>query len=481
MGDTMKEARAIGGLINASDSLSWALCLRRAWLDRNVPDGFEVAVDRFDELVMEMGLEHEQEVLRSLGPYETAMDAEHTTDLMNSRVPVIYQGTIVDRSLGVVAKPDFLILEGEEYRAKDAKLASTMDGKKAQTAQIGTYDIVLKSSHRAMALLPDGETYEIREKDLVTARHFIEDMQGIVNAKSRPDANYTATKCEACPYKALCVPEFKERGNLGLNYFIDNRALPTLRTKGINTLKDISKTTPDVIGDTPYLKKQEKQEMAILQARSLLENKVIRLGPTARAPGTPIHFDIETWPFGADRKGTIYLFGFLPPPYRKEDYEYVWSDEFVGGGDREGWLKFVSKIEEYKQRYPDCTFVHYTDFELHQIRHYAERYEMLEHPTVASMLDGGDLFFDIKKATSDSLILPVTGYGLKHICKNEALVNFQWELEESGSQWSVVRYFDYLRADDALERERIREELLTYNRDDVLGTRAQEVWLMELG
>jgi uncharacterized protein len=79
-----------------------------------------------------------------------------------------------------------------------------------------------------------------------------------------------------------------------------------------------------------------------------------------------------------------------------------------------------------------------------------------------------------------SFILPVTGYGLKQICKDERLVNFQWKLAESGSQWSVVRYHDYLVTSDSEERARIRDEILQYNKDDVLATAAMEAWLREL-
>jgi uncharacterized protein len=208
----------------------------------------------------------------------------------------------------------------------------------------------------------------------------------------------------------------------------------------------------------------------------LLEKRVIRLAETRKAKGTSVHFDIETWPFGADGAGTVYLWGFLAPPYRVEDYEYVWSDE-ADGGDKIGWLAFLDRVESLRARIDDATLIHYTNFELTQIRRYAKRYEMEDNPTVKWLLDDPSSCFDIFVATADSLILPITGYGLKKICKNKDLVNFQWQLEESGSQWSVIRYADYLETDEGPEKEAIKKELLTYNKDDVLGTRAQEVWL----
>ena len=108
---------------------------------------------------------------------------------------------------------------------------------------------------------------------------------------------------------------------------------------------------------------------------------------------------------------------------------------------------------------------------------YADRYEMRDDPRVARLLGPQSILMDIQKPILESLILPVESYGLKPICKHPDLVNFQWELEESGAQWSVVRYMDYLAEADPPIRERIKSEVLTYNRDDVAATRAIQLWL----
>ena len=105
---------------------------------------------------------------------------------------------------------------------------------------------------------------------------------------------------------------------------------------------------------------------------------------------------------------------------------------------------------------------------------------MEDHPTVAWLLGDDSPMFDLADAVRQSVVLPLTGYGLKAICKHPKLVNFQWELPESGSQWSVVRYIDYLKAREPADRADIGREIETYNRDDVLATRALEVWLRSI-
>jgi uncharacterized protein len=82
-------------------------------------------------------------------------------------------------------------------------------------------------------------------------------------------------------------------------------------------------------------------------------------------------------------------------------------------------------------------------------------------------------------ALRQSLALPTYGMGLKAVCKDPRLVDFRWALEESGSQWSVVQYHAFLSATES-ERQQIRDEILQYNRDDVMATRALELWLRRL-
>jgi predicted RecB family nuclease len=72
------------------------------------------------------------------------------------------------------------------------------------------------------------------------------------------------------------------------------------------------------------------------------------------------------------------------------------------------------------------------------------------------------------------------GYGLKDICKHSKLVDFQWENAESGSQWSVVQFNRFRRETDLTEKQRLKTEILCYNRDDVIATRKLEEWLRRL-
>lgn len=460
---------------NASDAKAWKSCRRHAWYDLREPD-FRIAPDPFDRLIMQAGMEHERSVLSTFSKYQTGNDQKHTVELMAARAPIIYQPQLQDDELSVVARPDFLILEDEGYRAVDAKFAQSMKAKPEVRIQLAVYQKVLKSELHTKALLGSGKSELIGDNDLARAEEFLIDMRALATS-DRPVAHYGATRCNKCPYRDVCIPEFEAAENLGQNYFVDARAIPRIQDAGVSTLSELQASDADLLPDVPYFKGEKKQK-AVLHADAFLNQKVIVLSEPKPIGGTPIHFDIETNPLAADGLEEVYLWGFLPPPYEGDNFEYVWHD---GGpdNDHQAWDRFLASVSTYRDKYADAVFVHYAPFEQQVISRYARKFDDLEDPVVNWLLNEGGLF-DIHETVFNSLILPTTGYGLKEICKHKGLVNFQWNLEESGSQWSVIRFHDFLLAEDQQEREKIKQEILSYNRDDVRATRALERWLGSL-
>lgn len=460
---------------NASDALSWHACRRRAWYD--VQPGTEpLAPDPFERLTMEQGMAHEAAVLESLGEHVRARDAAHTAELMAAGAPVIYQPAIVREDLGLIAQPDFLLLEDGGYRIGDAKSSSRL--KPEQAIQLAAYQIAFDSDRPARAYLSGDAQDEVPARALPKARQFIADMQANVAGAPRPEAHFGASRCESCPHRGVCVPEFEAAGDLGLNPCVDGRSIPGLNAQGIATLAQLAASDPDAIDDVPYLKGAAKAA-AVAQARSLVQGIPLARAPYRPPPQPVVHFDVESYPMAReDTEGEVYLWGFLPPPFGRDDFEFVFSD---GGpdNDREAWHRFVDKVSDYRDELgPSVRFVHYHHFEIQQVRRYAARYDMGDDPRVRWLLEDGLL--DLQARVKEAFYLPVTGYGLKKICKHRDLVDFQWELRESGSQWSVVRYVEYLRSADPVERDAIRAEILSYNRDDVRATRALELWLATL-
>jgi len=466
----------ISPLIKPSDAKAWGECARRVWLD-NKGDFEEVPVDPFDQLVIEKGLAHEQDVLDRLsGRYEVhkAASVEDTARLMAEGADVIYQAQLFDEAENFSGFPDFLIRhESGEYRPADAKLS--LDGtKKEIQVQLGLYRRMLGTGLPGIVFLGDGSEAEIGDEANAVTNQFVTEMRGILDSDDEPRVRYSHSKCRACPYYDHCKPGFIKREELSLLYGIDGRAVPHLEKAGIDTISRLAASDPASIPDVPYLKGAKKSR-AVLQAKSWFDGQVYQTGEVALPEGQWVHFDIEDNPLTASGEKHVYLWGFLVPDYGDEGFEAVWTDQ--DSEDRDGWLRFLQKIEEYRSRYPELILAHYSSHEKTTIRKYAQRYEMEDHPTVLYLLAEDGPLFDMQKPVLDNLVMPLQGYGLKDICKHPKLVNFQWQDDESGSQWSVVQFNRFLSETDTVEKEKLKQAILGYNHDDVVATRRLEEWL----
>lgn len=462
--------------ITASDSTSWLHCQGRIWLDKFQPAGEAVELSDFDKLIIRMGELHEWNIKRDLARQHQLIEAvseEHTRALMEAGVQIIYQGQLSEGD--IVGKPDFLIRhESGQYQAADAKLARSEEKKEIQI-QLGIYRKLLGNDLNALAFLGNGTVTEIGDEADKEVEKFLQSMREILAQEVMPQVRYSESKCRDCSYHDTCKPKFEAKGELTLLYGMDSRAASGLEKQGIDTIRKLADTDPAVIQDVPYLKGYEKRYRAVLQAQSYFDDSIHQLKPITLPQGTWIHFDVEVNPLTDSGNDHVYLWGLLKPPYNGHAFEYIWTNSEKQ--DRVGWEAFLAKIAEYRAQYPDLVLAHFSGYEVQKIKAYAERYNMQGHPIVEWLLGDNTPLFDLLEPIKECLVLPVASYGLKYICKHPKIVNFQWDDTDSGSQWSVVQYVNYLgelRPDD---RERLKRNILTYNFDDVMGTRKLEEWV----
>lgn len=467
-------------MIQASDARSWSHCPRRAWYDHRPPPDLIVGATPFDVLLAEAGQAHEAGIRAKLGGGVRAKSPAHTAALMAEGVPLIYQPAFEDHELGLEGRPDFLIRTPDgDYQVADAKLATRLDDHPEISLQLALYRRLVGTGLPALVYTGTGDVIAVPSDADLQAERFLNEFHASLTCTDPPVTHFSETKCSSCPYDAVCRPAFEQAGELTMVFGVHARAAEGLRDSGIRTMTELAAVDPEKLPDVPHLKGTDKKRRAVLQARSQLTGEVFVLEPPQLSTGTWVHFDVESNPLAETPGGEVYLWGFLPPPYSPASYQRIWSD---GGPaeDERAWLAFLSETQSYRDRFPDLRMIHYSPFEVTQIRTYARRYAMEDDPSVTWLIGDAPPLFDLADAVRQSVVLPLKGYGLKAICKHPCLVNFRWELPESGSQWSVVRYIDYLRAEDPADRATIRREIETYNRDDVLATRALETWLRSL-
>jgi len=475
----MAASKPVKPPIKPSDAAAWISCIRRVWLDKHHTAEFEI--DEFNQLLIDKGLEHETAVLAKLQEqYHSVQKAdsfEHTRILMQQGIPVIYQGRLSDEQREIVGYPDFLIRhDSGQYQPADAKLSQS-ENKKGLQIQLGLYRQLLATKLPAIVFLGDGRTALLGDEVNPLVDEFITSMKTILTMPEQPPVHYSHSRCRVCPYYTHCRSDFDRKEDISLLYGIHGIAATHLATAGISTISQIAASTVESIPDVPHLKGNKRKQRAILQAQSSQTGKIFQTSKMTLPEGTWIHFDIEDNPLTPSRARHIYLWGLLAPPYTQTAFDYVWTD--TEDQDYTGWLTFLQKIDIYRAQYPRLVLAHYSNHEKATIKKYAERYAMENHATVLWLLSDDSPLFDLQKPVLDCLVLPLQGYGLKDICKHPDLVNFQWENEESGSQWSVVQFHRFLAASTPTEKYRLKTEILGYNRDDVTATRQLEVWLRD--
>lgn len=467
--------------IKPSDAKSWVSCARRVWFDNFQPDGTTVDVSEFDQLIIDQGMEHERAILDKLSKdheVQTARSVDHTNQLMQQGVEIIYQAQLEDAEENLIGYPDFLIRhETGEYQPADAKLARS-DEKKEIQIQLGFYRRMLSNNLPGIVFLGTGEKTEIGDEANSAVNTFITEMRNVLDSGEPPLVRYSHSKCQICPYNVICKPGFEEVGEITLAYGVDSRAAPHLEASGITTLQELADADPENIDDVPYLKGFEKKRKAVLQAQSWLTGEVFKLQDFELPAGTWVHFDVEDNPLEVSGQKHVYLWGFLKPDYEAKSFEYSWTDTMKD--DRAGWEGFLSLVRKYRDEYKDLVIAHYSPHEVTTIKQYAERYDMFDHPIVEWLLGDDTPLYDLRNPVLDNLVLPLQGYGLKDICKHKDLVDFQWEDDDSGSQWSVVQFVRFLQEADPGRQEDLKNAILGYNRDDVLATRKLEEWLRSI-
>ena len=464
--------------IKPSDATAWASCVRRVWLNKYQNEGIKIERSDFEQLLLGAGLEHEAAVLAKLQQqYDVhkSSSVEHTRQLMQQAVAVIYQAHLLNEQEGLIGCPDFLIRhQSGQYQPADAKLSHNAN-KKQIKIQLGLYRRMLGNELPVIVFLGDGKTATLGDEINSLVDTFLIDMRKLLAMREQPAVHYSHSKCRECPYFTQCRSEFVEKEDLSLLYGIHGRAAGHLAVAGLSTITELANHEVEAIPDVPHLKGDKRKHRAILQARSFQTGEIFQLNKIELPEGNWIHFDIEDNPLTPSRERHVYLWGFLLPGYSNKSFDYVWTDEEKQ--DYQGWIGFLAKMEQYRAQHSPLILAHFSNHERTTIKKYAERYAMQDHAIVLWLLGNDSPLFDLQKPVLNGLVLPLQGYGLKEICKHKALVNFQWQDEASGSQWSVVQFSRFLAERNVVEKRKLKTEILGYNRDDVMATRQLEVWL----
>jgi predicted RecB family nuclease len=450
----------------------------------------------YDEIIERLGRLHEQSHLASLGAYEdiSAVEPEQqaarTLEAIRTRVPVIYQGEFrVQATLGgtgveVVGRPDYLILDGDNYVIRDSKLSRKVDEDHHEeiALQVQLYGWLYEhavgiSAKRLEVHTGTGAIAEIPYDGGIAALAKLAEVLTIKLLTTEPYEPIGWSKCSSCSFGETCWPRALEQQDVSLVMDVDQGLARQLHSDGICTAGELIAGYDAVrLSELkrPWGAKQQKvgkKADRILLNAEVLTTKQERLlaSPVLPASENFVMFDLEGLPPQLDDLEKVYLWGMQV--YGKNPGKFIGATSgFGAGGDREGWNAFLDAANGIFTEYGDIPFVHWHHYERVHIEMYVQRYG--DPAGVAARVLRNLL--DLLPITKASVILPVPSYSLKVV---EQYVGFKRTQDEYGGSWAMAQFILATETNDEAERNARMAEILKYNAEDLAATWAVFDWL----
>jgi predicted RecB family nuclease len=469
-------------------------CDLRVWLrHRGEP---EREPSEYELVLRRLGNRHEQEHLVSLGACLNLSDVteeeriRRTSEVIAARIPLIYQpafrtthrfGEIDTEIIGL---PDFLILDGDGYIVRDAKMARRIDDESHPEIllQVQLYGWLFERTvgvaPKALQVLNGMKEIVPIAYDCATALNALERLVAIKQSRDEGYEPVGWSKCSPCGYNERCWNQAEANGDVALVPDIDQSLARTLNKIGVRTRKELlSRFDSVTLSDLkrPFGNREQRvggRAERILQFAEAMERREEKLLAAPAIPSLPNYamFDLEGMPPHLDEMGKIYLWGVQVFGENPSDFMAAVSG-FGRDGDREGWCAFLQNAERLFEIYGDISLVHWSSYERTYLRKYIDRYgdpDGIAARVLANLLD----LFTI---TRDSVILPVPSFSLKVI---EQYVGYRRKLPEANGQWSMAKFIEATETCDQEKRQELMNEILNYNREDLEATWAVLEWLM---
>ncbi|MEK9578630.1 MAG: TM0106 family RecB-like putative nuclease, partial [Aquiluna sp.] len=362
--------------------------------------------------------ELEQELLASLGDLvqqPSEQTARATYDLMDSGVPVIYQGVLLGGSgeMTFSGRPDFLLRSDYKFQFTDAGLTaiqvdgwrggySAWDAKLSSNPkvdyqnQVGLYVDVLQELGMAATgehgLLLGNRTVAGFAKDVLLAQmieargKFLKQISDFRNEDPQQIADIGelvcegTTLCDICEYPALCEHTRRETGHLQLVYGINKTQIEKLRRSGVNSVAELADV--DVAsGILPQEQLEKLTRQAKMQQRTYESGEHLYevVNPELLASLPPesagdIYFDIEGFTFGMPG-GIEYLFGYTTV-LDGEEFHWIWADSRAE--EKQLFEKFMEDMLSRLDQSPGAHIYHYANYEKSALKRLAERHGVFQ-------------------------------------------------------------------------------------------------------
>jgi predicted RecB family nuclease len=463
---------------------------------------FEAALE--DELIQNLG-----DLVQ--GPQPQTLEA--TLELMKRGIPLIYQGVLKGGSgeLEFSGRPDFLLRGdyrfdmGEAgltaiqigswsggYTAWDAKLSSSP--KPDYQIQVGLYADVLRTLGLAAAadhglLLGNREIASFSADSLIAQmiakRASYQANVAEVLQKSPQQLEdigelvcEASSYCDICEYPALCRHMRMETNHLQLVAGITKPQIEALRQLGVTTVRQLaaldeptSKHSVEVIRKLALQARLQQNFFDTGQRSQVVSDPELLAELPKPNPGD-LFFDLEGFTFFGEPGGLEYLWGWMDA---SGEFFHHWVDDRAG--EELAYEAFMQALLTNRKRYPDSRVYHYAEYEKTALKKLAARTGKFEYE-VMQLIETG-VFVDLYRVVEKTLVISEERYSIKNL---ENFYEFDRSSDVKEAMGSMEFYDKYLStlAEDEDAAEKLKRQVIAYNRDDCASTLALYKWLLDL-
>ncbi|HMG74533.1 MAG TPA: TM0106 family RecB-like putative nuclease [Pyrinomonadaceae bacterium] len=496
-------------MLSATAIANFLTCQHLTALDRAEAAG-DLKKDFFPdpglELLIRLGLEHEQAYLKGLReegfgiveiPSETSRaDAVAATiAALHAGVDVVYQPVFLDGDS--YGRADFLKrvdkpskLGNWSYEVFEAKLARST--KVRAVIQLCHYSLLLSKIQGAdpdwMHVVLGGGA--LPEKFLTS--HYLAYFRKIKREYEEASAWSKSTypepneHCRVCDWYGQCDRQWRDDDSLTLVANISRNQRKALGEREISTLTALAELTLPV---TPKIERIGKQALLNIreQARVQLKGRNLKqpiyefLEPKperglSRLPlpsAADIFLDFESAPF-AFGDGLEYLFGVITvsgEPSLEPIYEATWA--LNRAEEKKAFEKFMTWVMERWAATPEMHIYHYAPYEQTAIKRLAGRHSCFVDE-LDRLLRGG-VFVDLLQVVRQGLRASVESYSIKKLEPFYSFTRDRALPEATRALESLETFFSLgeTKADLGVIRDTVEE----YNRDDCVSALRLREWL----
>ena len=449
----------------------------------------------YEQILLRLGQQHEKVYLASLGEVEDLSSLDfaeavcETRELVRKGTPVIYQPAFrAETTLGsvrrnVVGVPDFMIRKGNSYLIRDCKISRRVN--EVDHSEI-VHQLILygwlyeQTTGEKIAGLEvvsgTGEIVEIPYDGGVGVLDTLSRINEIQQQSEEPDDPVGWSRCQPCGFFEHCWEKAEASQDLALVPEVDRGLVTALRRSGIRTIRQLAELDEANLSEfkRPWGGREQrvgrKADFIVRQALALAENREVVIGKLnlPRAHNVAI-FDIEGLPPQLDEMDKIYLWGLRVYGERPSHYMPAVSG-FGPDGDRQGWFEFLGDCKEVFAAYGDLPLIHWSGYERGKVKTYIERYG--DPGGIAERVMRNLL--DLLKVTREAIILPDYSYSLKRV---EKQAGYSRTLPEGQGEWAMAKYIEATEMENPDERQKIMDEILKYNQEDLEATWEVLQWL----